>query len=269
MGLWMFDSLVYLYVISLFFYYLAIVQKNRLLRRFGMVTLSLVWGLQTLFLIWHGFVQGQLSLFSLFESLLFYSWLFVGLSLAIHHWFRVDLFILLSILIGLTAFVLAFVAERNANGLAFPEGLVSELLVIHITLAILSYVAFSFSFIFSMMYLFQYRILKRKQWNPRFHLPSLEKTEQLSYYFNLAGFPLLAVSLLLGIIWAHLRLAFNFWLDPKMITSFIVLFLYGYFLILWHKGVQGEKLAWNNVLSFLMVCINVVATMFWSSFHRW
>jgi HemX protein len=66
-----------------------------------------------------------------------------------------------------------------------------------------------------------------------------------------------------------LRLSFNFWLDPKIVTSFIVLALYGYFLVIWHRGVRGERLAWMNVLSFLMVCTNVVVSMFWSSFHRW
>jgi len=268
-GLWAFDSMVYLYAISLFFYYLAFIQKNRLFQRFGMVTLSLVWGLQTLFFVWRGFTQGELSLFTLFESLLFYSWLLVGLSLAIHLWFRIDLFILLSNLIGLTAFVLAFVAERNATGLSFPEEMVSELLVIHVTLAILSYVAFSFSFIFSMMYLIQYRLLKRKKWHPRFRLPSLEKAEQFSYHFNIVGFPLLAISLLLGLIWAHLRLSFNYWFDPKIVTSFMILILYGHFLFLRHRRVQGERLAWTNLLSFLMVCTNVVVSMLWSSFHRW
>lgn len=47
---------------------------------------------------------------------------------------------------------------------AFSGQLVSELLVIHITMAILSYGAFSLSFVFSVLYMFQYHLLKKKKW---------------------------------------------------------------------------------------------------------
>ena len=66
------------------------------------------------------------TLLTLFESLLFYSWLLVGLTLVIERWISSDLFILCSILIGMTAFVLALVAGRNTNDLPMPEGLVSR-----------------------------------------------------------------------------------------------------------------------------------------------
>ncbi len=268
-GLFVFDGMVYLYVISLFFYYMAFIRKEEGFRRLGLAVLGLVWVLQTLFFVAHELFQERWTLLTLFESLLFYSWLLVGLTLVIQRWIRSDLFILCSILIGMTAFVLALVAGRNTNDLPMPEGLVSELLVIHVTLAILSYVAFTFAFLFAMMYLFQEKHLKRKRWHLRLRLPSLEQTESLMYWCNMAGVPLLAVSLLLGLVWAHLRLTFNFWRDPKIVSSFIVLALYGHFLLAWLRGMRGERLAWLNVLAFLMVCINVVVSMVWSSFHRW
>ncbi len=39
----------------------------------------------------------------------------------------------------------------------------SELLIIHITMAILSYGAFSVSFVFSALYLVQYNLLKKEE----------------------------------------------------------------------------------------------------------
>ncbi len=42
------------------------------------------------------------------------------------------------------------------------EQLVSELVYVHVGMAIISYATFTVSFIFSIMYLLQYRLLKRK-----------------------------------------------------------------------------------------------------------
>lgn len=261
--------MVYLYVISLFFYYFALIRKEGSFRRLGFAVLALVWVLQTAFFLVPMFKGEPRTILSLFESLLFYSWLLVGLTLLLQRWVRSEVFILCSVAIGMTAFVLALVAGRQDAALSMPEGLVSELLVIHVTLALLSYVAFTFAFLFAMMYLFQQKTLKRKQWQFRGRLPSLEQTESLAYVSNLIGVPLLAVSLLLGLVWAHLRLSFNFWLDPKIVTSFLMLAFYGYFLILWLRGDRGERLAWLNVLAFLTVCVNVFVSMGWTSFHRW
>jgi len=269
LGLFVFDGMVHLSVITLFFYYSALIRKERVFRRLGFFTLLFVWLLQTAFFVGGGWLKGQWTLLSVFESLLFYSWLLVGLTLVVHVWFQTELFILCSTLIGMTAFVFALVADRHAVNLPMPQALVSELLVIHVTLALFSYVAFTFAFLFAMIYLFQEKHLKRKRWQFRFRLPSLEQMESLSYVCNIVGFPLLVVSLLLGFVWAYLRLPFNFWLDPKIVTSLIVLALYGYTLFSWHRGVRGEWLAWMNVLAFVMVCVNVVVSMFWSSFHRW
>ncbi|MCG3056822.1 cytochrome c biogenesis protein, partial [Escherichia coli] len=76
---------------------------------------------------------------------------------------------------------------------------VSELLIFHITMAILSYGAFSISFVFSALYLVQYDLLKKKKWNKRLmRIEDLTKLDYLSYVLILIGVPLLLLSLMLG-----------------------------------------------------------------------
>ncbi|MFP3472475.1 cytochrome c biogenesis protein CcsA, partial [Micrococcus sp. SIMBA_144] len=74
--------------------------------------------------------------------------------------------------------------------------MMSELSIIHITMAFLSYGAFSLSFIFSIMYLILYQMLKRKKWNKRLRrFGDLSQLEKLSYLCSVLGVPLLLLSL--------------------------------------------------------------------------
>ena len=69
-------------------------------------------------------------------------------------------------------------APNQIEASAVGEALISELLFIHITFAILSYAAFSLSFVFSTLYLILYHVLKQKKWTKQFsRFPSLQQAE--------------------------------------------------------------------------------------------
>ena len=137
------------------------------------------------------------------------------------------------------------------------EQLVSELLLIHITLAILSYGAFTLSFVFSLLYLIQYDLLKRKKWGKRLiRLGDLAKLEQIVLYLAVIGVPLLIVSLILGIQWAYIKVPDVSWYDMKIIGSFILLIAYSIYLYLKiRKQLYGRTLAYFEYWIFFD-CIN-------------
>ena len=113
------------------------------------------------------------------------------------------------------------------------EALISELLFIHITFAILSYAAFAMSFVFAILYLLVYKILKKKKWSKQFgRLPSLTSNDNWHESVHLHGIPLLFVSLILGMQWAHVALDEWSFFDMKIIGSFILLAIYGFVLFL-------------------------------------
>ena len=151
------------------------------------------------------------------------------------------------------------------------QQLISELLLIHITVAILSYGAFSLSFVFSLLYLIQYDLLKRKKWGTRLRrLADLSKLDKMSFVLNLIGVPMLIISLILGTTWAYIKVPEMIWYDSKVIGSFIVLAIYSIYLYLKvGKGLTGNKLALWNLVSFLVVLINFFLFGKLSSFHFW
>lgn len=55
----------------------------------------------------------------------------------------------------------------------------------HITMTLIAYVLFSLSFVFSILYLLQYKWLKEKKWSHRiWRLNDLAKLERLSKWMN-------------------------------------------------------------------------------------
>ena len=151
------------------------------------------------------------------------------------------------------------------------ETLVSELLFIHITFAILSYAAFSMSFVFAILYLLVYNILKKKKWSKQFsRLPSLHQTTigmKASIY---TGIPLLLVSLVLGMQWAQVALDEWSFFDMKIIGSFILLAIYSIVLFSQRSGkLTGNDFAWSNVFAFIFIIINFFFASKLSAFHFW
>jgi HemX protein len=266
---WIFDLTIFLYAASVLFYFNDFLQSNRKVNRLAFGLLAVVWALQTVFFASQMAQKEYFPVLTLFETLFFYSWVLVSLSLLINYFFRIDLLVFFTNVIGFVVLTLSmFLSENPLQGI--PGALGSELLFIHITMAILSYGAFSLSMIFSVMYLLQHNMLKRKRWTPLLRrLPSLERLEKFSFHSNMFGVPLLLLAVILGSIWAQLVLSSHFWLDPKVWMSLIVLIAYS--ISLYRRLTdtwQARKLAVWNLAAFALLILNFLMTDT-SSFHRW
>ncbi|MFY0545353.1 cytochrome c biogenesis protein [Brevibacillus sp. H7] len=266
---WIYDLTIFLYAASVLFYFNDFLQSNRKVNRLAFGLLAVVWALQTAFFVSQMAEKAYFPVITLFETLFFYSWVLVSLSLVINYFFRIDLLIFFTNVIGFVVLTLSMFLPETPTA-AVPETLTSELLFIHITLAIVSYGAFSLSMIFSAMYLLQHKMLKKKRWTPLLQrLPSLERLETYAYHMNMLGVPMLLLAIILGIIWGRLVLPGEFWIDAKVGLSLLVLFAYSYWLYkrfsdTWHM----RKLALYNLIAFALLLINFLATDT-SSFHRW
>lgn len=266
---WIYDLTIFLYAASVLFYFNDFLQSNRRVNRLAFGLLAVVWALQTVFFVSQMTEKAYFPVITLFETLFFYSWVLVTLSLVVNSFFRIDLLVFFTNVIGFVVLTLSmFLQETPLSVISQP--LTSELLFIHITLAIFSYGAFSLSMIFSAMYLLQNKMLKQKRWTPLLRrLPSLDKLEMYAYRMNMLGVPTLLLAVILGMIWAKLVLPGHFWVDAKVLMSVIVLvafsiLLYKRFNDTW----QGRKLALANVIAFILLLLNFLMTDT-SSFHRW
>jgi len=262
---------VVLYAFSVLLYFFDFIHHNQKANRIAFWLLSFVWIFQTAFLFFYMVKTGRFPVLTIIEGLYFYSWLLVTLSVVINHLLRVDFIVFFTNILGFIVLVIHTFAPTQYGSHIMGKQLISELLLIHITMAILSYAAFSLSFVFSVLYLLQYDLLKRKKWGKRLlRLADLEKLERLSYILAVVGVPMLLLSLILGLQWAFLKVPGMPWYDMKIIGSFILLTAYSIFLYLRIvKNFAGRTLAIWNSASFLIVLINFFLFGQLSSFHFW
>ncbi|MFP5114435.1 cytochrome C assembly family protein [Bacillaceae bacterium C204] len=262
---------VVLYAFSVLLYFFDFLHHNRKANRIAFWLLAFVWILQTVFLASYMYKTGRFPVLTIFEGLYFYAWILVTLSIVINHLLRVDFIVFFTNILGFTVMAIHTFAPMQYSSHIMAKQLVSELLLIHITMAILSYGAFSLSFVFSSLYLLQYDLLKRKKWGTRLiRLADLDKLEKSSYILAVIGVPMLLLSLILGLQWAFLKVPGMPWYDMKIIGSFMLLIAYSILLYL-HimKNLSGRKLAIWNTAAFLIVLINFFLLGRLSSFHLW
>ncbi len=265
-----YELMVVLYAISLVFYFTDYLYKWVKARRIAFWFVSVVWFLQVIYFVWFIFEMKRFPILSLFEGVYFYAWLLTTLSIVLHCIARVDLPVFF---INVLGFIFVTIHLFAPNDVVQPvrESLISEMLFIHISFAIVSYAAFSLSFVFSVLYLILYRMLKEKKYHHLWsRLPSLQQTSTWMNYSILVGIPVLFVSLVLGLEWALLSLDGLSVFDAKIIGSFILTVIYISIILLHRSGkLVGTSFAWTQIYTFLFVVINFFLGSKLSNFHLW
>ncbi|QOT01138.1 cytochrome c biogenesis protein CcsA [Brevibacterium sp. JNUCC-42] len=266
---WLYDLTIFLYAAGVLCYFNDFLQSNRRMKQIALGLLSIVWVLQTIFFIYQMVVKPYLPVVTFFETLVFYSWVLVTLSLIIHAVSRIDFLLFFTNVIGFGVLTLSmFFSEPTTLQ---HSGVISDFIFIHVTIAIISYALLAVSMIFSGMYLVNLHMLKQKKWTPLWQrLPSLEKLDAFSYKLNIFGVPLLLLSVILGSIWAQLIFSHGFWMDAKVWMSIIVLILY---IVLLYQRVRnqwlGKVAAWMNIIAFACLLLNFLLIDPYSQFHQW
>ncbi|MDQ0174342.1 cytochrome c biogenesis protein CcsA [Bacillus chungangensis] len=265
------ELMIVLYSISILLYFIDFWHQNQKANRSAFWLLAIVWILQTIFLFLYMVRTGRFPVLTLFEGLYFYAWVLISFSLIVNRVLKIDFIVFFINMLGFIFMAIHTFAPTQMPTVAMAEKLVSELLLIHIMMALLSYAAFSFSFVFSCLYLLQYHLLKEKKWGPRlWRLSDLEKLGKMSYVLNAIGVPMLLLSLILGLQWALIKLSNFYWYDPKITGSFILLIVYNIFLYFYtRKKIFGKSLAIFNIAAFLLLLVNFFFISQVSLFHFW
>lgn len=268
---WLFELIVIIYALSVLFYFIDFLQRNRRANQVAFWLLFMVWILQTLYFVSSAIHHQAIPIYSQMDTLFFYAWLLISISLFIHWFFRLDFILLFVNIIGFV--VLAF--SLFVEGKEIPEEIFMQLssgwLIIHISMAFISYAAFTISFIFSLVYLIQHRSLKKKKWIKQFkRWPSLAQLDSYAFRLNIVSIPLLLISLIMGMVWAYFTLDDLVWLDTKVIFSLFVLIMY--FIYMYQRigrGWLGIKINELNVICFIVLITNYVLSNLFSQFHLW
>jgi len=204
----------------------------------------------------------------LYGAMSLFGWLlaltYLGLEL-FHRQRSVGAFVLPFILVFFVAAHLA-PADRlsppPAKGIAFA---------FHVTLSILAYAAFALSFVFSLVFLSEQRLLKSHKFGSVvWRLPPLELLERMSRSSVLVGLISIAIGTALGFLWVD-RLHGQIWYyDPKYAVTLMLLALYVLYFHLartatW-RGARASKLC---IFNFVVVILNFAVVGYLSHSHRY
>ena len=146
----------------------------------------------------------------------------------------------LAILIGTTYDLV------NSSTALIPALQDKPILLIHVSMAIFAYALFSVAFGAAVIVLVQGGEGQRISW-----LPSAEAADELGYKAVIFGFPLLALTLILGAYWANYAWGSYWSWDPKETSALVTWLIYAVYL---HargiRGWHGKKTGWLLVIGF-------------------
>ncbi|HEX7736093.1 MAG TPA: c-type cytochrome biogenesis protein CcsB [Ktedonobacteraceae bacterium] len=155
-------------------------------------------------------------------------------------------------LLALVTLGIAVYMGVSYNMIAPTEALIPALqdrtiLTIHVGVAIFAYSLFCVSFGAGLIMLVQDGAGQRHRW-----LPSAEAADALAYKAVIAGFPLLALTLILGAYWANYAWGHYWSWDPKETSALVTWLIYAVYL---HargiRGWRGKRIAWLLTLGFI------------------
>jgi ABC-type uncharacterized transport system permease subunit len=155
-------------------------------------------------------------------------------------------------------FLIPFILAFSILGVVLPSQAPAgpatrgSLFALHVTLAILANAAFALSFVLSLLYLIQNRQIRRGRTGVLFsRLPALEVIGRMNRTSVTIGIVTLAVSVGLGIAWAHR--VWNGVVDAKLVWALLTLFVYGLLLWMNHRGWEGPRVALLSIVGFVLV----------------
>ena len=218
--------------------------------------------LLTASLVLRAIASGHGPFSSMFEFSLAFAWGILGLHLYFEsrYHLRSLALLVLPVAVGLLAY--ATTVPSNAEPLV-PALQNQLLLTVHVAVAIIAYGAFTVAFAAAVLYLIQRRDCIR--WLPRGSV-----LDEISYRAVLVGFPLLALAILLGAVWAEIAWGTYWSWDPKETASLATWLIYGGYL---HarvvRGWRGQRSAFLLIGGFGATLFTYYGNLFFGGMHAY
>lgn len=151
-----------------------------------------------------------------------------------------------------------------------PDYLHSLLLGFHVSTALFGYTALAISAVYGLLYLMLYHEIRSSRFGVIYsRLPNLEVLESMSHRAEAFGFVMLTIAILVGVIWLPAVFTDISYLDPKLIGTVAIWFLYAAALVAKRRsGWQGRKTMIMSLVGFIFVFVSmIVINLYLSRFH--
>ncbi len=172
----------------------------------------------------------------------------------------------------LAAFFPALISAFNHDWQPESNPLLSSAtFTVHASLNIIGYTAFALGAIYAVMYLIQYRNIKKRRFNRIFdQLPPVTYLEDMSKRAVLIGIILMGIGILLGHFQTQQVFGKFFIMDPKVIITDIIWVLY----LLGYTGAHlrkwsGRLMAYMSIAGFVVLLVGFIIVLgVGKSFHE-
>lgn len=145
------------------------------------------------------------------------------------------------------------------------------LFAFHVTLNTWAYAAFALSFVLSLIYLVQDRVLRsRRLGSPFWRFPALDVLDRMARSSVYVGLGALILGVTMGFVWQR-RLSGGYsWGDPKVIVTLAILIVYGAYLRLSRSATwRGARAALLCAGNFVIVLFSyTIVNLYFTKFHR-
>jgi ABC-type transport system involved in cytochrome c biogenesis permease subunit len=145
------------------------------------------------------------------------------------------------------------------------------LFAFHITLNIWAYAAFALSFVLSLVYLVQDRVLRSHRPGTAFwRFPALDVLDRMSRSSVFIGLVALVFGVASGLVWEHRLTGMYSWADPKVIVTLLIVGVYiAYLMLSRTSGWRGSRAALVCTLNFAIVLFSyTLVNLYLTRFHR-
>ncbi len=248
-----------LYLFSAIVFLIYIIIKNEKLNFTGnvLMILGLIFHLSGIILRW--IAAGRAPLSNMYESMIFAS---LGIIIIFFVFDKTYKITFIKFICGIIGFVIMVLAHKlpffDTRIQPLMPALQSSWLTYHVVSIMLSYSAFTLSFLLSAVYLISEQIKKRKI---LFFdkIPDLETIEFYNYKAISIGFPLLTLGIITGAIWANIAWGRPWAFDPKETWSAITWMIYAAFLhSRFISGWTGRRSIIISILGFFAVLFTYI-----------
>ncbi|MGH9709178.1 MAG: cytochrome C assembly family protein [Candidatus Acidiferrales bacterium] len=172
-------------------------------------------------------------------------------------------FVMFWLIVAMSVAPTAVLHAPRANGALFT---------LHITIGVLAYAAFAISFLLSVIYLVQNRVLRHGKPGLAFwRFPALDVLERMSLSSVWVGLVALLIGTALGFAWEHGLTGYFAIADPKVLVTLIVLAVYAAYLVIVRAPAwRGARAALVCVCNFAIVLFSyTIVNLYFTGFHRY
>jgi ABC-type uncharacterized transport system permease subunit len=265
----LFKAALIIYLVSAAVYVASLWEKRVLVARVatGLMLAALV--IHTLFFAAWWLAAREGPVMGLLGTLSFFAWVMAVAYLALQ--LKTKTRVLGAFISPVICLFMVIASVGLGGTVAAPAMLRGTLVTFHVILSVAGEALFAVASCAGLMYLFQDRLLRKKQGGGFSHLlPSLGDLDRINHLCLFWGFPLLTLGGLAGLIQWRIVLASDWQWDPKQVWTLLA---WGFYAFLLHQrlamGWRGRTAARWSLAAFVILLVLLMAGMpFFRTFHN-